>query len=151
MIKAMFSEENDWYTRYQITGHANYDEIGKDIVCAAVSALYTAITNKLICSSAVTISNNEVLINVKNEVCYVLVDTLYLALSDIQMHYPDNISVEIEEKKTAKVKYAVHGYSRVFDVEDEAVIFAESVSVPRNQVLTIYPPGLVQSSSDKEN
>ncbi|MGM0214954.1 ribosomal-processing cysteine protease Prp [Enterococcus sp. AZ109] len=151
MIKATFNKENDRYTRYQITGHANYADLGKDIVCAAVSALYTAITNKLICCSAVTINDNEVLINVENEVCDTLVDTLYTALSDIQMHYPDNVSVDIEEKKTAKVRYAVHGYSKVFGSEEEAVSFAESVSVPDNQVLTIYPPGLAQSSFDKVN
>lgn len=28
-----------------ITGHANYDEHGKDIVCASVSALYMALCN----------------------------------------------------------------------------------------------------------
>lgn len=38
MIKVKLTKNNNYYKRIIITGHANYDDFGKDIVCAAVSS-----------------------------------------------------------------------------------------------------------------
>ena len=43
MIKVKLTKNNNYYKRIIITGHANYDDFGKDIVCAAVSS--TVITS----------------------------------------------------------------------------------------------------------
>lgn len=47
MIKAEFYKRDSMVTGYRIGGHAFFDVVGKDIVCAAVSALTTAITNQI--------------------------------------------------------------------------------------------------------
>lgn len=41
------SEENICTYEFCATGHANYDEYGKDIVCAAVSILVVTLANRL--------------------------------------------------------------------------------------------------------
>lgn len=44
MIVIKYEQRHDGFGLW-ITGHAHYAEEGKDIVCAAVSALYYALTN----------------------------------------------------------------------------------------------------------
>ncbi len=40
MIKAkIYRDKDDYIRRYSISGHANYDQHGIDIVCSAISAL----------------------------------------------------------------------------------------------------------------
>ena len=39
MIKVVFKKKEDKIVGFNISGHAEYDESGKDIVCAAVSML----------------------------------------------------------------------------------------------------------------
>ena len=48
MIKiAIFKNEKNLVTGYEVSGHADYAEEGRDIVCAAVSALTLAAVNGL--------------------------------------------------------------------------------------------------------
>ena len=39
MIKIKIDYESSYITNIKLTGHANYDEYGKDIVCASVSSI----------------------------------------------------------------------------------------------------------------
>ncbi len=39
MIEVNYLENNGIISKLEISGHANYDESGKDIVCSAVSAI----------------------------------------------------------------------------------------------------------------
>ena len=48
MITAKFKKRNDQIYWYQVIGHAEYANIGNDIVCAGVSALYISVTNTLL-------------------------------------------------------------------------------------------------------
>lgn len=48
MIKARFLFENSNYTGLEVSGHAFFDEYGKDIICAGVSALATTGYNSLV-------------------------------------------------------------------------------------------------------
>lgn len=41
------SSENSFIIAYQVTGHALYDESGKDIVCSAVSAITVGTVNSI--------------------------------------------------------------------------------------------------------
>ena len=41
MIKCEFFTENDRITGFTVSGHSSYEERGKDIVCAYVSAVVT--------------------------------------------------------------------------------------------------------------
>ncbi|MDK2824391.1 MAG: uncharacterized protein PWQ67_161 [Clostridia bacterium] len=48
MIKAViYRNTNDYIVGFEVSGHAEYAEIGKDIVCAAVSILATTTVNSL--------------------------------------------------------------------------------------------------------
>ena len=41
MTRCEFSTENDRITGFSVSGHSDFDEPGKDIVCAAISAVVT--------------------------------------------------------------------------------------------------------------
>lgn len=78
-----------------VDGHAGYSEMGKDIVCAAVSALtqslihsLEALTNDNISS---TIASGCVNIKYRNlsEAGKLLVDSFFIAVSDLQRTYGD--------------------------------------------------------------
>lgn len=47
MIKVTFKTSDDFYKGFTVTGHAGYADKGKDIVCAAVSALVINTINSL--------------------------------------------------------------------------------------------------------
>lgn len=47
MICIEFSGNSDNITGFEVSGHAGYDEYGRDIVCAAVSALATNTANSI--------------------------------------------------------------------------------------------------------
>ena len=48
MIKVRIKKENDNISRITIKGHAEYDEKGKDIVCASVSSIVITSVNAMI-------------------------------------------------------------------------------------------------------
>ena len=48
MIKVKIQKEGNIIKKINITGHANYAEYGKDIVCAAVSATVLTTVNGII-------------------------------------------------------------------------------------------------------
>jgi uncharacterized protein YsxB (DUF464 family) len=80
-------------------GHANYGERGKDIVCAAVSALCTALANTLlqygVPKVAIRVNEGEFFVHAsiaKNQaLCEGAFDTAYMGLSMLAEQYPDNI------------------------------------------------------------
>ena len=47
MIKIQINKTNNKYSSLLVSGHSNYDEHGKDIVCAGVSAVVTGGLNAL--------------------------------------------------------------------------------------------------------
>lgn len=47
MIKVTFFKSGDIYYGFRETGHAEYDDPGKDIVCAAVSAMTMLLINAI--------------------------------------------------------------------------------------------------------
>lgn len=47
MICVEFSGNSDNITGFEVSGHAGYDEYGRDIVCVAVSALATNTANSI--------------------------------------------------------------------------------------------------------
>lgn len=80
-------------TGITVDGHAGYAEIGKDIICAAVSVLAQGLVHSL---EALTddkisyhIANGHVDINYKDlsERGCLLVDSFFIAVSDVQLAY----------------------------------------------------------------
>ena len=56
MIKIQINKTNNKYSSFIVSGHSNYDEHGKDIVCAGVSAIVTGGLNALIIENKKKIS-----------------------------------------------------------------------------------------------
>ena len=47
MIKVVFYKSGMRYYGFHVSGHAGYDDSGKDIVCAAVSAMTMLVINTI--------------------------------------------------------------------------------------------------------
>lgn len=86
-----------------IIGHANYDEIGKDIVCAAVSALFQTFLLTMDKIKAETkdkyiydIKTGESVImfhEEKSQEAQLLIKSLFIGLEAIAESYPENVRI----------------------------------------------------------
>ena len=47
MIKAIYEVQDNQYIKLEVSGHAEYDESGKDLVCASVSSIMFGFMNAL--------------------------------------------------------------------------------------------------------
>lgn len=87
-----------------VLGHANYDEFGKDIVCASVSSI-------VICSveaiskfdiNAIDIKEEtnklEIFINKSDDITNKLIDNMLTCLHEIEKKYPKNIKIINKEE-----------------------------------------------------
>ena len=81
-----------------VSGHANYDKYGKDIVCAGVSAVVTgginALENQV---ENIEIINKENLLGVKvinsNEYIQIVLNTILIQLETIENSYKKYIKI----------------------------------------------------------
>lgn len=97
MITATFNRKYNRLTMYSLTGHAKYADLGTDIVCAGVSALYFTITSELSLLASVSQDGDTYTVDVHTP--NLVTDTLILALknglTEISNSYPDNVEVKI--------------------------------------------------------
>jgi len=95
MIQATFKQKNGKFYWYKVTGHAQYDILGHDIVCAGVSSLYVTITNELM-SLGRTFQRDDgyFILDGSNyeDICLKL---LYDGIKAIAEQYPDYCKVEV--------------------------------------------------------
>ena len=84
----------------EITGHSNYDVLGKDIVCSAISSIVTTTINGIISinenaisyyyeSDKLTITNLK-----KDEITNKLLNNMLDLLKSLAKNYPKNINVK---------------------------------------------------------
>ena len=84
----------------EITGHSNYDIVGKDIVCSAVSSIVTTTINGIISIDEKAISYNyqndkmAITNNKKDEITNKLLNNMIDLLKDLSKDYPKNIIVK---------------------------------------------------------
>ena len=84
----------------EITGHSNYDTLGKDIVCSAVSSIVTTTINGIISIDEKAISysykNDKMIItnNKKDEITNKLLNNMLDLLKSLAKDYPKNINVK---------------------------------------------------------
>ena len=87
MIKVLIKENV-----IEITGHSNYDIVGKDIVCSAVSSIVTTTINGIISIDEKAISysykNDKMIITNK------LLNNMLDLLKSLAKDYPKNIIVK---------------------------------------------------------
>ena len=94
MIKIKVTKKN-----ISILGHANYDEYGKDIVCASVSSV-------VLCSveaisqfdiNAIDIKQSkdklDIIINKTDDITQKLINNMLNCLKELEKKYPKNIQI----------------------------------------------------------
>ena len=98
MIEVNYLENNSVISKLEISGHANFDKKGKDIVCSAVSAIgvggINALTN--IDKIEVVIKEGYILINgsgLNNEYNQIVLKTMLTQLKTIEKSYSKYIKV----------------------------------------------------------
>ena len=98
MINIKVKEENNIIKSVKVSGHADYDTYGKDIVCSAVSSVVTTTINAILTldkdaikyvtkNGLITITNQD------NEIANKLLNTMIKTLSDLAIDYPKNIKI----------------------------------------------------------
>lgn len=105
MIKVRCIKSGDSYKSICVTGHAGYDDYGKDIVCAAVSVLYITTVNSIKSFAGDKIKVSSVknkkgtqefsFKDIPSEKAKLLCDSFMLGVGGIKKEYKDFISVEI--------------------------------------------------------
>ncbi len=104
MIKVILTKKDDNVNKVIINGHADYDDFGKDIVCAAVSSTVITTINILLSLDNQSISYNdsrgliiEVLKNdmTTKKIINVLISNLY----ELEKAYPKNIQIKEENNE----------------------------------------------------
>ena len=99
MIKVNCVVSNGLIERLSIKGHADYDTLGKDIVCAAVSSIVTTTINNIIALEKNTIKydtkEGNVCITVlrNSDVTNKLLNVLIDMLKELATDYPQNIKI----------------------------------------------------------
>ena len=98
MIKVKINEDS-----IIIKGHANFDDYGKDIVCAAVSSIVTASVNDMhiVSPNGLSYEDDGSAIKIEiikyDDLLYKLLNNLKELLTDLSLDYPKNIKVERED------------------------------------------------------
>lgn len=107
MIKVIIKHKDHRIRYIEITGHANSDEYGKDLVCAGVSAIAIGVANtiaqkgyidKKMC--LIDVKNGKICIDIResDETLQVILETLVISLQSIQDNYFDYIKIINEEE-----------------------------------------------------
>ena len=78
-----------------IKGHANYDEYGKDIVCASVSTMYITTINAIlrIDCDAIEYDDEHIKVLKQNETVNKLLENLVDLLQELEKQYPKYIEI----------------------------------------------------------
>ena len=100
MIKIQINKTNNKYSSLIVSGHSNYDEHGKDIVCAGVSAIVTGGINALILENKNLIAyevkdgyvNIDVL-NIENNNIQLIMDVVIIQLKTIEESYKKYVKI----------------------------------------------------------
>ena len=99
MVKAYYRIDNDQYTYLCVSGHAQYDNSGKDLVCAGVSSIIFGLMNALDQSGEDIVINqmeDEIVIINKSqsEVVKSYFELTMYQLKTIEESYGDYLKVE---------------------------------------------------------
>ena len=112
MIKIRVKKSQKQYVTIGVTGHANYDDHGKDIVCASVSVLAQTLLASLGNLSGIeniTYSMDsgdlsfELPVGLDHEQTYnsnLLIESFLIGINGILEIYPDYLDLQVEEVLT---------------------------------------------------
>jgi hypothetical protein len=97
MIKIKLNKEDNHIKEINITGHAEYNEFGKDIVCSAVSSIVITTINGILSIDQDSIkydenSNNIKITVIKDDlITNKLILNMLNLLKELEEDYPNNI------------------------------------------------------------
>ncbi len=100
MIKVRIERERESLKKVTITGHANYDDYGKDIVCSSVSSIVITTVNGIleINPKYLTVieakDKMEIEIKEQDEICIKLMNNMISLLEELSKSYPKNITIQ---------------------------------------------------------
>jgi len=100
MIKIQINKTNNKYSSLLVSGHSNYDEHGKDIVCAGVSAVVTGGLNALTIEDKNKISYrvkdgyvNVDVLDIENDRLQLIMDVIVIQLKTIEESYKKYVKI----------------------------------------------------------
>lgn len=104
MIDVYIRKSGAHYTSFHVSGHANYAERGKDIVCAAVSALTIALENALqelsdvpiMSQRYITDENERTILPTPSDKTDLLFEYFRIGIEGVQDSFPDNVTLHLE-------------------------------------------------------
>ena len=100
MIKVTVQKEQKNYKKIVVTGHALYDDFGKDIVCASTSSIIITSINACIKIDEKSIEYSytkdglTIDIHSNDEIIQKLMDNMIKLLEELSNDYPKNIIVK---------------------------------------------------------
>ncbi len=102
MIKIKINKNKDIIERVLITGHANYADYGKDIVCAAVSSIALTTCNGILSLEDSILAKEEsgkLEIKILNDtdINQKLLGNMIVMFEELTSQYPKNIEIRNEE------------------------------------------------------
>lgn len=102
MITAIFSSKQEQLTGFEISGHAEFDEYGSDIVCSAVTSAVqmccNTITEILKMPADVQVRENIISLQLQEpKQAQPMLKGLLLHFETLQKDYKDNIQVKLTE------------------------------------------------------
>ena len=98
MVKVNYFVKNNKIEKVILNGHSNYDDYGKDIVCASISASVITTVNACLKIDKNSIKHSEdedVIITVlkHNEVIDKLINNMIDLLTELSKQYENNIKI----------------------------------------------------------
>lgn len=104
MIKVKLTKDNNNYKNIIISGHALYDDYGKDIVCASVSTLViSSVNNCLSINKDSLIYNEDNVLDIKvlsdDRVTTIIINNMVSNLYELEKAYPKNIQIKEENNE----------------------------------------------------
>lgn len=103
MVKVIVYKNNNLIENITIKGHANYNEYGKDIVCASLSSIVITTVNALIRfdQTYLDYEENDGYMNLQikkhDNIGNVLLENMLVLIKQLEKTYPNNIKI-IESK-----------------------------------------------------
>lgn len=101
MITIKYQKQKDQIKKIIISGHANYDDLGKDIVCAAVSSIaFTTINILLKLEKNIQYKKEQNKIKIKiiqnDKELDLIIKNLIETLQELRQQYPKNLKIHKE-------------------------------------------------------
>ncbi|WP_069873521.1 ribosomal-processing cysteine protease Prp [Fusibacter sp. 3D3] len=108
MIKVDVTKTNGYYYKLRLSGHANSDEYGKDLVCSAVSTLAQTVANAIEQigkvpekSLGLKVNNGHLSLSIeqayRSETTNIIFETFIVGIEGIEGTYPEYVKLRIEE------------------------------------------------------